>query len=146
MTPRLAIPISALQGLVAHVNRKKWWHVPPLDPAAYNKRGKFFASSFEEAEFYGRPLDIPQRVVIAKPLIGDEPAIARVLGIRQQREGMSIEDIAEHDALWRTAALAKGFDSIVLMTPKAFSVFKTSGKLPRSLELNVLQADPARPR
>lgn len=38
--------------LIAHVNRKDWWHVPPRDPSAYSKRGKFFASSFREAEFW----------------------------------------------------------------------------------------------
>jgi hypothetical protein len=27
--------------LVAHVNRKNWWHVSPVDPDAYKKRGKF---------------------------------------------------------------------------------------------------------
>src|ERR1700726_4218404 len=107
--------------IVAHVNRKAWWHVPPQDPMAYSKRGKFFASSFSEAEFYGRPLDEPQRVVIAKPLVGDEQAIAKVLGIPPQRAGMSLEAIAAHDVLWRNAALAKGFDSIVLMTPKDFT-------------------------
>jgi hypothetical protein len=36
--------------LIAHVNRKQWWHVPPVDPNAYKKRGKFLASSFVEAE------------------------------------------------------------------------------------------------
>jgi hypothetical protein len=34
--------------LIAHVNRKQWWHVPPADPDAYAKRGKFLASSFRE--------------------------------------------------------------------------------------------------
>ena len=53
--------------IVAHINRKNWWHVPPQDSAAYSKRSQFFASSFGEAEVYGRPLDTPQRVVIAKP-------------------------------------------------------------------------------
>jgi hypothetical protein len=129
---------SVTDRIVAHVNRKAWWHVPPQDPTAYHKRGKFFASTFSEAEFYGRPLDDPERVVIAKPLVGDESAIAKVLGIPPQRAGMSLEEIAAHDALWRNAALGKGFDSIVLMTPKAFSRLKTDGKLPRSLELNVL--------
>jgi len=133
-----ASPSSAAERVVAHVNRKNWWHVPPQDPAAYGKRGKFFASSFSEAEFYGRPLDSPQRVVIANPLVGDEQSIGKVLGIPPQHEGMSLEEIAEHDALWRSAALAKGFDSIVLMAPKAFANFKTHGKLPRSLELNLL--------
>lgn len=131
-------PKSVTERIIAHVNRKAWWHVPPQDPMAYSKRGKFFASSFSEAEFYGRPLDDPQRVVIANPLVGDESAIAKALGIPAQHAGMSLEEIAAHDMLWRNAALAKGFDSIVLMTPKAFSCFRADGKLPRSLELNVL--------
>jgi hypothetical protein len=129
---------SVTERIVAHVNRKAWWHVPPRDPMAYSKRGKFFASSFSEAEFYGRPLDDPQRVVIANPLVGDESAIAKALGIPPQHARMSLEEIAAHDMLWRNGALAKGFDSIVLMTPKAFSHLRTDGKLPRSLELNVL--------
>lgn len=52
-----------LAKLVLHVNRKKWWHVPPRNPRAYSQRGKFLASSFREAEFWGRPLDEPQKVV-----------------------------------------------------------------------------------
>jgi hypothetical protein len=51
---------------------------------------------------------------------------------------MTLEEIAAHDAAWRNAAVTKGFDSIVLMTPKAFSEFATSGNLPRSIELNLL--------
>jgi hypothetical protein len=51
---------------------------------------------------------------------------------------MSLEEIAVHDVLWRNAALAEGFDSIVLMTPKAFNGFASDGKMPRSLELNLL--------
>lgn len=130
---------AAVERIVGHVNRKKWWHVPPSDPMAYRKRGKFFASSFSEAEFYGRPLDVPERVTVTKPLVGDEQAIARVLGIPPQHEGMSLEEMAAHDARWRNAALAKGFDSIVLMTPPAFAKFKAEGKVPRSLELNLFQ-------
>ena len=42
-----------IQRLIAHVNRKGWWHVKPADISAYEKRGKFLASSFQEAEFYG---------------------------------------------------------------------------------------------
>lgn len=30
--------------LVSHVNRKNRWHVPPVDPDAYEKRGKIFFS------------------------------------------------------------------------------------------------------
>lgn len=130
---------SAYERLISHVNRKQWWHVPPHDAGAYRKRGKFFASSFAEAEFYGRPLDKPQRAAVKKPLVGDEKTIAKVLRIRPQREGMSLEEIAAHDAKWRAAALAKGYDSIVLMAPNTFAKFKASGKPPRSLELNVLE-------
>jgi hypothetical protein len=125
--------------LVALLNRKNWWHVPPVDPRAYSKRGKFLASTFEAAEFYGRPLDEPQKVTIAKPIIGDEHKIARVLGIPPQREGMTLKQIAAHDALWRNAGLKKGFDSILLIAPKCFAEFKANGKVPRSLELNILR-------
>jgi hypothetical protein len=125
--------------LIAFVNRKSWWHVPPVDPEACQKRGKFLASSFEAAEFYGRPLDEPQRVVVAKPLIGDERRISRVLRIPPQYDGMTLKKIAAHDALWRNAALKKGFDAIVLMAPKCFLEFKASGKIPLSLELNILR-------
>lgn len=139
--PRKSVPVTALDRIVRHVNRKSWWHVPPQEPSAYGKRGKFFASSFSEAEFYGRPLDAPQRVKIARPLVGDEQTIAKVLGILPQHEGMSLEEIAAHDAIWRDAALAKGFDSIVLMAPKAFVKFRLDGRPPRSLELNVLMVE-----
>jgi hypothetical protein len=133
---------AAYEKLISHVNRKQWWHVPPQDPDAYRKRGKFFASSFAEAEFYGRPLDQPERVSIRKPLVGDEKTIARHLRIPPQQAGMSLDEIAEHDAKWRDAALAMGYDSIVLMTPSAFAKFNAEGKPPRSLELNVLLPKP----
>ena len=129
----------ACEKLVAHVNRKNWWHVPPVDRNAYIKRGKFLASSFEAAEFYGRPLDDPQKVTIAKPLVGDERRIPKVLRIPPQYDGMTLKQIAAHDALWRNAAVKKGFDAILLMAPKCFSEFKSTGKIPRSLELNILR-------
>ncbi len=124
--------------LIAHLNRKNWWHVPPVDPDAYEKRGKFLASSFAEAEFWGRPLDDSQRVSIANPLIGDEQAISKVLGIPPQYDGMTLEQIAAHDAKWKNAALKKGYDAILLMSPKCFAEWKAVGKIPRSLELNIL--------
>jgi hypothetical protein len=52
---------------------------------------------------------------------------------------MTLEQIATHDAVWRNVALKKGFDSILLMAPKCFAKFKATGKLPRSLELNILR-------
>jgi hypothetical protein len=124
--------------LVAYVNRKNWWHVPPVDPDAYKKRGKFYSVSFAAAEFWGRPLDEPERVAISKPLIGDEKRIAKTLGIPPQHDDMTLKQIAAHDAKWRNAAMKKGFDSIVLMAPKRFVRWKAVGKIPPSLELNVL--------
>ena len=129
--------------LIAHINRKNWWHVPPQDPTAYRKRGRFLASSFVEAEFWGRPLDEPQRVAVAHPLVGDEGAIERKLfGRRLSSESISVKDRWALDAKMKIAAQAKGYDSIVLITPKAFSALRKSGKLPRSIELNILNVGP----
>jgi hypothetical protein len=52
---------------------------------------------------------------------------------------MTLEQIAAHDAVWRNAALKNGFDSILLVAPKSFAQFKATGKLPESLELNILR-------
>ena len=111
--------------LVAHINRKKWWHVPPRDLSAYGKRGKFYASSFREAEFWGRPLDEPQNVRILKLLAGDERTIEKSLfGKQVSAEGISLKVRWSLDARMKRAALAEGYDSIVLMTPKAFAEFR----------------------
>jgi hypothetical protein len=129
-----------LDTLIAHVNRKEWWHVPPQDPSAYQKRGKFLASSFAEAEFWGRPLDEPLRVTVARPLIGDEETIEKTLfGKRVSDDGITVEERWLLDAKMKQAAQAKGFDCIVLMTAKAFADLKASGKLPRRMELNILE-------
>ena len=127
------------ENLVAHINRKEWWHVRPRDPRAYSKRGKFLASSFREAEFWGRPLDEPQRVAVSKPLVGDEETIEKKLfGRRVSSEDIDLEQRWKLDAKIKRVALGKVYDSVVLMAPKAFAEFKLSGKLPRSLELNLL--------
>jgi hypothetical protein len=132
-----------LKGLIAHINRKAWWHVPPRDPKAYQKRGKFYSSSFAEAEFWGRPLDQPARVQISKPLIGDERSIERRLFGRLISASAPDEPVIEWrfrlDSKMKRTALAKGYDSIVLMTPPAFVAYRRIGKLPRSIELNVLR-------
>lgn len=127
-----------LRKLIAHINRKKWWHVPPVDRSAYRKRGKFFVSSFREAEFWGRPLDKPEKVKIARPLIGDEESIEiKLFARRISRQGMTAQERWVLDAKMKRAAIAKGYDSIVLMTPKGISEFRVSGKMPRTVELNV---------
>lgn len=129
-----------LQKLIKHINRKAWWHVRPLDPRAYQKRGKFLSSSFSEAEFYGRPCDTPERVNVLHPIIGDDSTIETALiGRVESDPNMSIQKRLALDAKLRHAALRRGFDSIVLVTPNAFRKFLTNGTIPRSLELNVVR-------
>lgn len=129
-----------LAKLITHVNRKQWWHVTPADPIAYKKRGKFYASSFQEAEFYGRPNDIPERATIAKPFVCDNQTIEKkLLGKIESYEGISIEEIAKIDTRLRQEALKRGFDSIVLFSEKSLRSFRQTGKIPRSIELNILK-------
>lgn len=124
--------------LVAHVNGKNWWHVPPQDTQAYLKRGKFLASSYHEAEFWGRPLDEPQKVNIQRPLIGDEETIEKTLfGRRVSREEITMEQRWRLDARMKRVAEKRGYDSIVLMTKTAFTRFRLTAQLPRSMELNI---------
>jgi hypothetical protein len=128
-----------VEKLIGHINRKNWWHVPPTDPRAYEKRGKFLASSFRQAEFYGRPCDAPERVGIASPLVGDNDAIERTLiGRVESDPNMSVPRRLALDVKLRRAALRKGFDSIVLLTPKGFEALRQKGVTPRSIELNVI--------
>jgi hypothetical protein len=125
--------------LIRHINGKDWWHVPPADRRAYQKRGKFFASTFREAEFYGRPKDEPERVFITAPLIGDNDAIERkLLGKVESHPEITVRKRLSLDAKLRRAALRKGFDSIVLLTPRSMEALKKMGKMPRSIELNVV--------
>jgi hypothetical protein len=135
----MKLPGRLIEKAVKHVNRKNWWHVLPQDPEAYRKRGKFLASSYAEAEFWGRPLDEPQKVKVARPLVGDEATIERTLFGRLVSDAdIKVKQRWVLDGKMKKAATAKGYDSIVLMAPKSFLAFKTKGKLPRSMELNVL--------
>jgi hypothetical protein len=128
-----------VQRLIAHVNRKCWWHVKPADARAYEKRGKFLASSFQEAEFYGRPGDQPEKVTIASPVVGDNDTIERMLiGHVESHPEIPVKERFALDAKLRRAPLRKGYDSIVLMSKPDFRKFKKEGKIPRSLELNIV--------
>ena len=124
--------------MVKRINRKDWWHVPPEDPDAYKKRGKFLASTYGEAEFWGRPLMEPLRVKVQSPLIGDEATIeVELLGKRVATEDIKVEARFKLDARLKKAAVKQGYDCIVLMSPTGFREYKKSGKIPRSIELNV---------
>jgi hypothetical protein len=129
--------------MIRHINRKAWWHCPPQDPDAYEKRGKFYASSFGEAEFWGRPLDQAERLTVSHPLIGDEDSIETELFGRptpkpEPGSPNVLEWRWELDAKLKSAALAHGYDAIVLLTPRAFARYRANGTIPRSIELNVL--------
>lgn len=137
---------TSREKLLARINRKDWWHVPPTGPKAYQQRGKFLASTFREAEFWGRPLDTPIRVRVSNPIIGDEPAIeSELLGAPSEFPGNDSPKMLEWrwklDAKLKMAALAKGYDSIVLMSRSAYAKFAMEGKIPHSLELNLLGRD-----
>jgi hypothetical protein len=128
-----------IQKLIRHVNRKDWWHVTPTDPRAYEKRGKFFSSTFGEAEFYGRPNDVPEKVAIACPLVGDNDTIERkLIGRVESYPDIGVRERFALDAKLRRAALKKGYDSIVLMSKSGFQKFNKEGGMPRSIELNVV--------
>jgi len=134
---------SRIKRLIAYINRKDWWHVPPRDARSYDKRGKFLAWSFRQAEHYGRPLDQAEKVLIQFPLIGDEPTIERTLFGRELKKNWPDDSMMEHrlalDGKMKRAALRKGYDSIVLMSRPGFAAFRTRGKIPRSIELNILR-------
>ena len=131
--------------LIKHVSRKAWWHVPPVDPDAFNARGKFYSSTYREAEFYGNPGD-SERVMVRNPLVGDEDTIEMTLFGKRCSEAMvKIQFTLRFykarcalDARIKRAALRKGYDSVILMPPAGFSEYARSGKIPRSIELNVL--------
>jgi len=128
-----------IRKLVHHINRKVWWHVKPDDAKSYEKRGKFLSSSFGEAEFYGRPAGIPERVRISRPLVGDNNSVERtLLGRVESSPDITVPKRLALDARLRRAALRQGYDSIALMTASGFRKFMNEGKVPRSIELNVL--------
>lgn len=62
--------INIKEVLTDKINKSEWWHVPPTDPNAYSKRGKFLASAYQQAEFYERPNDIPDKVFVINPIYG----------------------------------------------------------------------------
>jgi hypothetical protein len=84
-------------------------------------------------------LDGPFRVSIACPLVGDERTIEALLfGRRVSEDEIALEERWKLDARMKRAALTLDYDSIVLMSPRSFSKVKANGKVPRSIELNIL--------
>lgn len=135
--------------LVEKVNKAEWWHVLPQDHGAYTKRGKFFASTFQQAAFYGRPNDIPFRVLIKNPIYGfSEAEILKKLFPETYKDMMLSEDtdsknwykqrIALDAAIFRKAK-SLGYGAVVLMGANG-KKYLENNKKPPSIELNLLHS------
>lgn len=134
--------------LIKKVNNSCWWHVTPLDPDAYKKRGKFLASAYGQAEIYGRPNDSPEKVAISNPIYGfSEIEILKRL-FPEKYKNLYSRVIKEEDKNWynqrinldaRMFRKAKrlGHDAIVLLSPQGRDQLKRNRK-PSSMELNLL--------
>jgi len=134
---------------VERINRKRWWHKPPLEENAYKKRGMFLASTFKNCEFYGRPLDVPIRVNIKNPLIGtdmdlikplfgdDSPQMQAVRYLTNTTSKDWVKVRFKLDADIARAAKIKGYDAVVYVLENGMERIRQN-MLPRDIELNVL--------
>jgi hypothetical protein len=125
--------------LVSYINSHKWWRTALPDRKAIKARGVFFASSYRDAEFYGRPIDIPFDVSVINPLFGDEPSIMRTLNLPLSSQNISVKDRFALDAKIMRIAIAMDYDSIVLTSPRGYENYNNTGKIPRSIELQVFK-------
>jgi hypothetical protein len=138
--------------LIEKINQSDWWHVPPSDRNAYKKRGKFLASTYLQAEFYGRPNMDSERVNIKNPVFGfSEVAILEQLFEKEELEASLMlhaeivsadlkmyEKRIALDAKMHTKAKQLGYDSIILMT-EAGKVALSRARKPNSIELNLVK-------
>jgi hypothetical protein len=127
--------------LVSYINSHKWWRTALPDEKTIKARGIFYTSSYCDAEFYGRPIDEPFDVSISKPLFGDEPYIMHTLDLSMLSQDTSLKERFRLDSKMMRIAIDKGFDSIALMTTKGYEQYKDTGKIPRSIELQVFKVD-----
>lgn len=123
--------------LIQRVNRKAWWRTCLPSKKAIRDRGLFFTSSFEEAEFYGRPLDTPFRVKIENPIIGSFAYIQKQLLDKTVKYEDTIKTIFDHDKLLKERAHKQGFDSIIVLSGSGHRQYYRGNKLPRNMELNI---------
>jgi hypothetical protein len=81
---------------------------------------------------FGDGLSMNSQSQLVHPLIGGKARIEReLLGTVVSNESILIREQWDLDEKLKKAALTKGYDLIVLMSPNAFSAFKASGKLPQ---------------
>jgi hypothetical protein len=133
--------------LINKINKSQWWHATPYDPSAYKKRGKFLASTYQKADFYGRPNDIPEKVSISNPIYGtSEIGILKCL-FPQEFKKLYSEVLREEngwynrrirlDSKMYKRAKKLGYDAIVLLAHNGIKYLKRNRK-PHSIELNLL--------
>ena len=133
--------------LIRKINAGEWWHVTPRDSDAYKKRGKFLASTYLQAEFYGRPKLEPERVEIKNPIFGfSENEILKQLfksielnlleDIENAKKDFYQKRIVLDAKMYKKAKLL-GYDSIVLMTAQGKTALQ-KGRKPNSIELNLI--------
>lgn len=134
--------------LLKKISKSDWWHVPPSDPNAYKNRGKFLASTYKQAEFYGRPNDKPERVELKNPLYGfsELEILTHLFGkVEAERvlEFLNKDSInwymerIEIDARMHDRAKSLGYDAIVLMSEHGRRSLQRKRK-PNSIELNII--------
>lgn len=133
--------------LVDKINNSLWWHVPPRDPDAYKQRGKFLASTYLQAEFYGRPNNVPEKVKINNPVYGysEKEILEQLFPNKSDRLSKRFENPNDKDFYRKRITLDRimfikakkiGYDSIVLLTVAAKQQLKRNIK-PKSIELNI---------
>ena len=141
-----SMKIKDQKTLINKINQSIWWHVIPKDLTAYKKRGKFFASTYKQAEFYGRPNDIPEKVVISNPVYGiSEAKILKILFPAEYKDlCVTIEYDGkdwynrriELDAKMYQKAKSMGYDAIALLDNNGEKYLMKNRK-PHSIELNL---------
>lgn len=131
--------------LVDKINKSVWWYVTPQDINAYKKRGKFLASTYAQAEFYGRPNDVSEKVFINNPIYGcSEIEILKNLFPKNYKKLFSkVNDDASGysyrinlDAKMFRKAKRMGYDAITLLGNNGIEYLSRNRK-PHSIELNL---------
>ena len=127
-----------LAKIINAINKKEWWRTFLPNKEEIKKRGVFFTSSFKQAEFYGRPLDAPFKVVIKNPYISTPSKLDKdILGKILNEDGQIIKERFDNDTKIKSILSAKGYDSIIIVPDNYISKLFDTGKLPKSIELNI---------
>lgn len=135
--------------IVKKINASSWWHVAPQDKNSYKKRGKFLASTYKQAEFYGKPSINPEKVEINNPIYGfsELEILAKLFRSNAQKfmdrvlvsEGQQFyEERISLDAKVFEKAKKLGYDAVALMTENG-KMSLQKGCKPKSIELNLVR-------